>query len=131
MDEDVVRRPLDDWVDVVVLRADEGCVVPVTGGTSVDLDGSEPPSEQLLAELLDSTVRVSAAEGVLSAVLVRLRAIAVPAAFAASPWLADSRPVMVRDGTGEAGGLAVRYSATVGLWIDEPETAVDLDERDG
>ncbi|KXK60010.1 hypothetical protein AWW66_21075 [Micromonospora rosaria] len=121
----------DDRVDVVVLRVEDGRTVPVTGKTPVDLAGAEAPGLELLADLLDSTVRVTAGEGNPSVVLERLRAVAVPPVFAASPWLADSRPVVVRDGAGEVAGLSVRYSDVTGLRITDPDTTLDLDDQDG
>ncbi|MEV6813096.1 hypothetical protein [Micromonospora sp. NPDC051296] len=124
-------RAFSDWVDVVVLCDENGRTVPVTGTVSVDLADEEIPQHELLSELLDSTVRLTTAEGVLSVVLDTLRAIPVPAAFAASPWLTDSRPIVVRDGVGCVGGLSVRYSDTVGLRITGPDADLDYDDQNG
>lgn len=131
MDEYEESWRLDDWVDVVVLRAsDNSRLVPAAGTLPVDLAAGKAPEPELLYELLDSTVRVTASEGTLSMVLDTLRAIAVPAAFDASPWLAGSRPVVVRDGTGVVGDLSVSYSDGTGLRITELSTNLD-DDQDG
>ncbi|MFY1681640.1 hypothetical protein ACN265_08945 [Micromonospora sp. WMMD730] len=122
---------LDDWIDVVVLRDENGRTVPVTGQIPVDLADTKPPHPESLSELLDSTVRVAAGEGNLSVVLDTLRVIPVPAVFAASPWLVDSRPVVVRNGIGALGSLSVRYSDSAGLRISGPETDLEHDDQDG
>lgn len=123
MDEDtgIPVSPLDSAVDVVVLRAEGDQGVPVAGRTPIRLaDGSEPVGD-LLTELLDSTVRVTTAEGIPPGVLMALRDIPVPPAFRSSPWLADSRPVIMRDGTGHLGELSVRYTDETGLHIVLPD----------
>ncbi|WP_326557144.1 hypothetical protein [Micromonospora sp. NBC_01796] len=119
-------------IHVVVLRAPADHAVPVEGKTTFDLDRSEEPSAQLLSELLGSTVRVTTAEGIPYDVLAVLEGIAVPPAFRASPWLADSRPILVQDdGTGQIGDLPVRYSADRGLQILYPQQQPEPDDSDG
>ncbi|MGW5578902.1 hypothetical protein [Micromonospora chokoriensis] len=123
---------LGDWVDVVVLRTADGHTTTVSGNILVDLCDEGPPGPDLLSELMDSTVRLTAGEGCSLFVRDSLRAIPVPALFAASPWLAASRPVIVRDGSGLVGGLLVRYSDATGLRIADPEADRDVNQdQDG
>ena len=122
---------LPDSVDVIVLRADNDHTIPVTGSRAVDLSADQPPAADLLAELMDAMVRVRADDGHLPVVLEELRTIAVPPAFAASPWLAHCRPVVIRNDVGRAGALSVHYSDHGGLRISDPETNHDGDNQDG
>lgn len=131
MDEPGDCFPLYADVEVVVLRVEGDRIVPIAGANPVDLAAGTAPADELLSELLDSSVRVTAGEGISSVVLDTLRAIPVPPAFAASPWTANSRPLVVRDGVGQVGELVVRYTADAGLRITDPDMDHDRDDQDG
>ncbi|MBL6280238.1 hypothetical protein JMF97_29160 [Micromonospora fiedleri] len=122
---------LPSSVDVIVLRTENDRTIPVAGSRAVDLSVDQPPTADLLSELMDAIVRVRADDGHLPVVLEELRTIAVPPAFAASPWLAHCRPVVIRNDVGRAGALSVRYSDHGGLRISDPETNDDGDDQDG
>ncbi|WP_432050207.1 hypothetical protein [Verrucosispora sp. NA02020] len=120
MDEYGGTSVLGDGVDVVVLREENGRTVPVAGVRPIDLADGQAPDPESLSELLDSTVRLTTVEGTPATVLDALRAIPGPATFAASPWLIDSRPIVVRDGVGTVGAWAVHYSDAIGLRVISP-----------
>ncbi|NED50199.1 hypothetical protein G3I24_04660 [Micromonospora aurantiaca] len=131
MDEFGGSHPIDDWVDIVVLRAVDGHTLPATGTIPVDQNAEGPPGAELLAELMDATVRLAPGEGCSQFIRDRLRAIPTPPLFAASAWLANARPVVVRDGHGVAAGLSVRYSTATGLRVVDPAAGGDIDQDQG
>jgi CRISPR system Cascade subunit CasA len=103
----------------------------VLGETPFTLDAGEEPTEELLSELLGSTVRVTPAKGLPAKVVTVFENALVPPAFRASPWLAASRAAIVGDdGTGHLGNLPVRYTHDQGLQILYPEAGLGPDDDD-
>lgn len=128
---DVLNYLPGSRIDVVLLCTVGNHTVPLLGTTPFDLNRGTEPTQELLSELLGSTVRVTTNEGIPGGVLAVLENTAVPPAFRVSPWLADSRPVIIReDGTGQIGDLPVRYTDDHGLQILYPETMLDADDDD-
>lgn len=119
--------PFEDEIDIVVLRAAGGHAVPVAGSTPIDLDNGAEPVNEMLTELLASTVRVRADDGTPPGVMAALRKIPVPPLFRTSPWLDASRPIIVCDGVGRADELTLNYSHDSGLRIDHPEVDFETD----
>jgi len=112
----------DEAIDVVVLRIAGEWTVPVAGRTPFDPHLTKEPVTRLLSELLDSTVRITLDEGIPGDAFRAFVDAPVPPAFRASPWLAESRAVLVGDdGTGRVGGLPLRYTDEEGLWIIHPD----------
>jgi hypothetical protein len=105
-------------IDVVVLRETDGQTAAVMGAMPIDLTNGQEPTGRLLSELLDSSVRLTDAEGLPSAVLQALADIPVPHAFRSSPWLASSRGLVLRGKDTLIGGHAVDFSNETGLAID-------------
>jgi hypothetical protein len=120
MDDDLpLTASPDETVDVVVLRQHDGQTVPIEGKRPVALYELADPTGDLLEELLDSTVRLSAAEGVSGEVLAALLQIPVPPAFSESPWLRESHPVILIDGESQVSNIHLVYSQTLGLRVTE------------
>jgi hypothetical protein len=131
MTDDMLDHLLGEGINVVVLRTAGDHAVPVVGKTPFDLARDKEPAGDLLSEILGSTIRVTAAEGTPGAVLAMLKSIHVPPAFRVSPWLADTRPVMVGDdGTGQVGDFPIRYTDDHGLQILYPDSALDESDDD-
>ena len=131
MADDMLDHLLGEGINVVVMRTAGDHAVPVAGKRPFDLTRDEEPAGDLLSEILGSTIRVTTAEGTPGAVLATLRRIHVPPAFRVSPWLVDSRPVMVGDdGTGQVGDFPVRYADDLGFQILYPDSALESDDDD-
>jgi hypothetical protein len=128
MDDDLpLTSSLGDTVDVVVLRQQGAQAVPIEGTMPLPLDEPTEPTGDLLEDLLDSTVRLSASEGLPKEVLTALLQTPVPTAFSESPWLRDSRAVVLIDGQAQVGCFSFRYALDTGLDVvdvrtDTPQT---------
>lgn len=120
-DEASVSVEDEESVDVVIMRGDvePGQVRPLVGDSPVDLDSPEAPTPDVLADLLDSTVRLVAPTDVPLDVVDLLRERPVPRIFLASGWLREHRALVFRDGRCHLGALVVRYEPELGLSIDE------------
>ena len=87
----------------------------------MDLNSPEAPTPDVLADLLDSTVRLVAPTDVPLDVVDLIRQTPVPKAFQASSWLREHRVLVFRDGYCRLRSLVMRYGPQLGLAIDEAE----------
>lgn len=94
-------------------------VRPLVGDSFVDLDSPEAPAPHVLADLLESTVRLVAPTDVPLDVVGILRVQQVPRTFQASGWLREHRALIFRDSHCHLGSLVVRYEPELGLSINE------------
>ena len=90
---------------------------PVTGrGTPVDLDAAELEVD-LVAELAGSTVRLAVPEDLEPAAFAALAELPVPDCFAFSGWLAEHRPLLLRDGAATVEDWIVEHHPEHGLLV--------------
>lgn len=112
---------IDATVAVVLLREDpvSGDLVPLEGNMAVDLNVATPPTPELIAQLLDSTVRLSAPSEMPYEVVEAVNEVPIPKVFAQTPWLRAHRTLVLRDGRVVLGAFRMRYSPRLGLVVDE------------
>ena len=122
-DEASISVADEESVEVVIMRGQDGCgqARPLVGDSPVDLNSPEAPTPDVLADLLDSTVRLVAPTDVLLDVVDLVRQAPVPKAFQASSWLREHRVLVFRDGYCRLGSLVMRYGPQLGLAIDDAE----------
>ncbi|WP_067071196.1 M23 family metallopeptidase [Carbonactinospora thermoautotrophica] len=108
-----------ETLELVLLRRDAGRLTPVAGDAAIDLDSPHGLDPRVLAELLDSTVTVSAPEDVPYEVIGALRSAAPPPLFRASSWLYRRRPLVLENGEAVVAGVWLRYSTKTGLWTPD------------
>ncbi len=109
-----------ETLELVLLRRDaSGRLTPVAGAAAIDLDSPHDLDPQVLAELLDSTVTISAPEDVPYEVIEALRVTAPPPLFRASSWLHRRRPLVLTEGEATVAGVRLRYSDEHGLWTPD------------
>lgn len=110
-------------VAAVLLHEDpvSGELVPIEGTTAVDLDVGTPPTPELIAQLLDSSVRVSAPSDVPYEVVEAINELPIPALFARTPWLRAHRALVLHDRRVALSAFEMRYSPHLGLVVDEPQ----------
>jgi hypothetical protein len=126
----VTDRDDDYEVSLVIFRSVDGRPVPIAGSVPIDLEDPTEPTGELLAALRSSTVHVSDDDGFTPEELSVVGGIPVPPAFRNSPWLDDSRPVIVgADGWGHIDRIPVRYHELTGLHIALPASDLDYDEN--
>ena len=113
-------EPLTTTVSVVLLKRDpsSGAVTTVSGNEPVNLT-DDRLSAAVTAQLLDDALVLSAPDGVPEAVVHALRVAAVPAAFAAQPWLRHHRALMVENGRCVVGDRVLHYDEEFGVYTDD------------
>lgn len=123
VDEAAISVADEESVEVVIMRrkAGGGQPTPLASDRPVDLDNSDPPAPETLADLLDSTVRLVAPTDVPFDVVDFVRQMPVPEAFQASGWLREHRVLIFEDGRCHLGSLALRYEPEFGLSLDETD----------
>ncbi|MFC0862380.1 hypothetical protein ACFHYQ_08730 [Sphaerimonospora cavernae] len=111
---------IDAAVTVVLLHEDpiSGEILPVEGNTPVDLAEGTPPAPELVAQLLDSSVRLTAPD-VPREIVEAVTELPVPANFAESPWLRAHRVLTLRGNRAALGSFRMYYSPRLGLVVDE------------
>lgn len=111
----------EESVDVVIMREEArgGQATPLNSGRPVDLGCPEVPAPEVLADLLDSTVRLIAPTDVPFDVVDLVRQLPVPAMFQASGWLREHRVLVFEDGHCHLGSLALSYEPELGLSLDD------------
>ncbi|MFI7033554.1 hypothetical protein OHB01_26035 [Microbispora hainanensis] len=112
---------IDATVAVVLLREGpvSGELIPLEGNIAVDFDAGTPPTPELVAQLLDSSVRLTAPSEVPYEVVEAINEVPIPAVFTRTPWLRAHRALVLRDGRAALGAFQMRYSPRLGLVVDE------------
>lgn len=112
---------IDATVAVVLLHDDpvSGDLVPLEGNIAVDLDVGTPPTPELVAQLLDSSVHLTAPSEVPYEVVEAINEVPIPAVFTQTPWLRAHRALVLRDGRVALSAFQMRYSPRLGLVVDE------------
>ncbi|WP_055483707.1 M23 family metallopeptidase [Sphaerimonospora mesophila] len=112
---------IEETVTVVLLRQNpaNGELIPVEGDIAVDLDASTPPPPELVAQLLDSSVRLTAPSEVPYEIVEAINELPIPVLFAQTPWLRAHRVLTFRGGRAALGSFRMRYSPRLGLLVDE------------
>lgn len=120
-DEASISVADEESVEVVIMHrdTDRGQAKPLVGDSLIDLDSTVAPTSDLLADLLDSAVRLVAPTDVPLDVVEHIQQTPVPKAFQASGWLREHRALVFHEGCCRLGSLAVRYDPQLGLSIDE------------
>ncbi|GAB3910501.1 hypothetical protein [Microbispora bryophytorum] len=110
---------MDATVAVVLLHEDpvSGELVALEGNMAVDLDVGTPPTPELVAQLLDSCVRLTAPSEVPYEVVEAINEVPIPAVFTQTPWLRAHRALVLHDGRAALGAFRMRYSPGLGLVV--------------
>lgn len=114
----------EESVDVVIMRTEEEGkqAAPLFSDRQVGLDSPDVPAPEVLADLLDSAVRLVAPTDVPFDVVDLIRQLPVPETFRVSGWLREHRVLVFEDGRCRLGSLALRYEPNLGLSLDEADT---------
>jgi hypothetical protein len=119
-DEAWISAAEEDSVDIVIMaRTGTEGPIPIAGGLPVHLDETAGPPPELLADLLDSTIKLTAPADGAEELIDLIRATPVPRAFRATGWLTNHRALIFHDGRCEVGRFVLRYEPTLGLSIDD------------
>ena len=117
MSDDLELSPFTPEIALVPLRETDGG--PVTErGTPVDL-GSRRLDAEVVAELAGASVHLSVPEDLDAAAFEALSELAVPDCFAFSGWLAEHRPLLLRDGAATVEDWIVEHHPEHGLLVRE------------
>ncbi|WP_141974959.1 hypothetical protein [Saccharothrix saharensis] len=113
-------EPLTMAVSVALLKRDpsSGAVTTVSGNEPLDL-ADDRLSTAVTAQVLDDATVLSAPDGVPEAVVHALQAAAVPAAFAAQPWLLHHRALVFENGRCVVGDRVLHYDEELGVYTDD------------
>lgn len=105
-------------VEVVLFHASGGeRVIPVGGGVSVMLRGSNPPATDVLSSLLEATVLLAAPD-VPDDLIDAIAETPTPALFRQSPELYQHKALVFVDGQCEVDHYVLRYHEKRGILID-------------
>lgn len=113
-------------VDVVLLRPSGTGLVPIDGGPVVDPAAPDPPPPNLLAALLDASVRLSAPHNLDVDVVHAITRSPVPPSFQRSPWLLGHRTLVFADGMCRVGAHLLRYQPHLGVYAGGPEAGLPV-----
>ena len=111
----------EESISVVILCRDSDDEMPklIAGRAPVDLDDPAGLARSVVADALDSTVRLTAPMDVPFELIDDIHDLPVPTAFQPSGWLSDHRALIFHNGRFRVGSHDLTYDDDLGLSIAE------------